>query len=513
MRAVILARVSTEDQREAGNSLPAQITRIEAYCKRNGFEVANQHSFDESAYKERRDQFDKILEKLNKSKNVMAVCFDKVDRFSRNVFDVRVATLYDMAINGKIELHFVSDGLVIHKDISAAEKFQFSVSLGLAKYYSDAISDNVKRAFEEKRRNGEWTGKAPLGYMNIKTDDEKSDIIPDPQTSHIIVEMFELYAAGKGSIRTLQDRAYDMGLRGRTGKKAGSSMIAHLLNNPFYHGVARLPSTGYEYPHRYQPLISKDLFDQCQARMKGWSKKRFKYAAKPFALRGLVRCSKCGCALSPDAKKGGKYVYYACTNARKDICNKKIHVREEELLEPISGIFEAFDAIPQSTIDGLIDALKKTHEAKTEFHNREISRLQTEYNTQQARQDKLMDLLLDGSITKADYDNKCKQIKERQHNINIELEEYTNADESYIISATMVLNLAKNALTLFESSKPEEKREILGYVLSNSVFDGEKLIPELKKPFDSIAESARQALAMKSKKRAFDPLCPIWLRD
>jgi hypothetical protein len=103
--------------------------------------------------------------------------------------------------------------------------------------------------------------------------------------------------------------------------------------------------------------------------------------------------------------------------------------------------------------------------------------------------------------------------EERQHNINIELEEYTNADESYIISATTVLNLAKNVLTLFESSKPEEKREILGYVLSNSVFDGEKLQLELKKPFDLIAESARQALAMKSKKRAFDTLCPIWLRD
>ena len=39
MKAVILARVSTEEQKDAGNSLPAQIERLQNYCKRKGFEV------------------------------------------------------------------------------------------------------------------------------------------------------------------------------------------------------------------------------------------------------------------------------------------------------------------------------------------------------------------------------------------------------------------------------------------------------------------------------------------
>ena len=38
MKAIILARVSTEEQKEAGNSLPAQITRIERYCEQQKFE-------------------------------------------------------------------------------------------------------------------------------------------------------------------------------------------------------------------------------------------------------------------------------------------------------------------------------------------------------------------------------------------------------------------------------------------------------------------------------------------
>jgi len=33
MKAIILARVLTEEQKEAGNFLPAQIERIKNYCK------------------------------------------------------------------------------------------------------------------------------------------------------------------------------------------------------------------------------------------------------------------------------------------------------------------------------------------------------------------------------------------------------------------------------------------------------------------------------------------------
>jgi DNA invertase Pin-like site-specific DNA recombinase len=61
MKAIILARVSTEEQREAGNSLPAQVKRLEDYCARKAFKIIKKYSFDESAYKNKRDEFDKIL--------------------------------------------------------------------------------------------------------------------------------------------------------------------------------------------------------------------------------------------------------------------------------------------------------------------------------------------------------------------------------------------------------------------------------------------------------------------
>ncbi|MGB4254061.1 MAG: recombinase family protein [Minisyncoccales bacterium] len=80
MKSIILARVSTEEQKEAGNSLPAQIERLKNYCKSKDFEIVKVFSFDESAYKTKRDDFDKAMDYLKSTKEKIAVCFDKVVR-------------------------------------------------------------------------------------------------------------------------------------------------------------------------------------------------------------------------------------------------------------------------------------------------------------------------------------------------------------------------------------------------------------------------------------------------
>ncbi|MDA1061196.1 MAG: recombinase family protein, partial [bacterium] len=120
MKAIVISRVSDPTQVEAGNSLPAQTRRIKDYLARKKFSIVKEFSFDESAYKDKRDEFDEIVDFIDSQKEVVIVGFDKVDRFSRNVFDQRVAYLYELAIAGKIELHFVSDGQVINSNISAS---------------------------------------------------------------------------------------------------------------------------------------------------------------------------------------------------------------------------------------------------------------------------------------------------------------------------------------------------------------------------------------------------------
>jgi len=55
----------------------------------------------------------------------------------------------------------------------------------------------------------------------------------------------------------------------------------------------------------------------------------------------------------------------------------------------------------------------------------------------------------------------------------------------------MVLNLAKNTQEIFKSSKVEEKRQLLNFLLQNCQLQGKKLLFELKPSFDAIVEASK----------------------
>ena len=493
MKAIILARVSTEEQREAGNSLPAQIARMENYCKRNSFEIAETYSFDESAYKVKRDEFDKILDFLKVKTEKIAVCFDKVDRLSRNVFDKRVSALYEKAVADEIELHFVSDGQIINSSMSAVEKFQFGMSLGLAKYYSDAISDNVKRVFELKRRNGELTGQAKLGYVITANENDKKDYIFDFNNCHLVKKLFELFSTGNYSITTIHNKITDLGLRGKNGTTVARSHIARTLQDTFYYGMAHSRKYGF-YPHKYSPLISKELFDKCQQVSKGRSVSRSKEVSKNFILKGIAHCNKCGCLYSPEMKRG-KFIYYSCTNA-KGTC-KRDYIPERVLLKPLYDVFEAFEGIPEKTQTRLVEKLRKLHEFEVEFHSKEINRIRAEYDNVQKRIQVLLDMRLDLSITKDDYDKKLQELKDRQYRMNLEMEEHTKADHDYHIHISTVINLSRRVKEIFESSEVNEKRALIRFLIQNPLVVEKKLVFELRKPFDTILQLAKHPTVLR----------------
>lgn len=103
MKSIYVARVSDPSQVDAGNSLPAQMARMEKYGQNKGFEILKKNSYDESAYKTKRDDFDNILDFILEQKEKVAVCFDKVDRLSRNIFDKRVSILYEKALKDQLK--------------------------------------------------------------------------------------------------------------------------------------------------------------------------------------------------------------------------------------------------------------------------------------------------------------------------------------------------------------------------------------------------------------------------
>src|SRR3989344_5023140 len=186
--------------------------------------------------------------------------------------------------------------------------------------------------------------------------------------------------------------------------------------------------------------------------------------------------------MSPETAKG-KFIYYSCTNAKKDLCDKKIYIPEKDLLKPIYEVLEAFSGIKQQTIDDIVAEMRKSSQNKIIYHTKALNSFTEEYKAVQIRIDRLMDLLLDQSITKDDYDKKLKELKEKRYEIGIQIEDHTRADENYYITAGNVLDIAKNAKDLFESSEIPQKRAILNYLLQNYTMDEKKPCITLRSPF------------------------------
>ena len=472
MKAIIIARVSTEEQRDAGNSLPAQVARLERYCQNKSFDILKICSFDESAYTNDRSEFDRIIDFILNQQEKIMVCCDKVDRLSRNVFDKRISILYERALCDQIELHFISDGQIINSQISAVEKFQFSISLGLAKYYSDAISDNVQRSFEQKIRKGEWLSKAPFGYKNIKKDDGKTDVIVDEYASVIAKKLFELYATGAFSMGLLCKK-----LKDEHQLKWPIGSMGKFLNNPFYHGVMIIK--GKEYPHRYPPIITQSIFDKVQTVKDVFKKKPFKYAGRPYCYRGLIRCAHCGLAITPEKHKG--IVYYHCTQYRGKHGAKWL--TEEEITRQLSVVFKNLQ-IPKDIVDQITETLNELHKHKIEFHNKEFDKLTKEQKKITNMIDNLYLDKLRGRITEKEYDKFYQSLRDQVTEIAGRLEQLQEAEDNYYITAKYVLEIVNRAYELFESSEVEEKRQLIKLLLSNLMMEGGNIVWEMQKPFD-----------------------------
>ncbi len=90
------------------------------------------------------------------------------------------------------------------------------------------------------------------------------------------------------------------------------------------------------------------------------------------------------------------------------------------------------------------------------------------------------------------WDLKLEEYKKRQREITSEMAAHVNADETCLITAKTVFDLAKRAKELFMSSKMGEKQQLLDLVFSNLKLDGKKLSATLREPLLSILAVSHQ---------------------
>lgn len=121
----------------------------------------------------------------------------------------------------------------------------------------------------EMPEKGEYFHTAPVGYLNQRTSRHQTTIVIDPVMGPIVRKLFYEYASGIYTLADLTRMAEELGFRTIRGNKAHKQTIISMLKNPFYCGFMRC----YDqlYPHNYEKLISKELFDKCQDLLLGRS--------------------------------------------------------------------------------------------------------------------------------------------------------------------------------------------------------------------------------------------------
>lgn len=484
MKAIILARVSTKEQQEEGQSIPAQVRRLTEYAAKKKLRVEHTFQIAESSTKDTRKQFEQIIMLIKKSREPVALVIDTVDRLQRSF---RETPLFDeLRKEGKLELHFLRENLIVNQHASSSQLLQWDMGVLFASSYVRQLSDNVKRSKEQSVKNGEWSSKAPFGYKNVDLPSGKKSIEIDPQNAPYVIKMFELYATGLHSFQTIANEMDKLGVKNAHGGKILPSRVEVTLKNPFYHGVMRIK--GEFHPHKYPLLITEELFYKAQQVMTSHNKAPVQYAGKAILLRGLIKCYHCGCTVSGDIKKG-KYVYYSCGNSKK-IC-KKIWVNEDKLLEVLLKNFDRIK-LTDNQIQEIITYLKQAYAHEQAFFKNSQEMLRKDFDHIQNRLSKLIDMHLDGSIDQESYRTKMDEYKKRQREITSEMQAHISGDETYLITVETVLGLAKRAREIFDSSNFDEKRQLLNFVYSNLKLDDGKLLVEMKEPFLSMANHSDQ---------------------
>jgi len=477
MKAIILARVSTNDQQD-GHSIDAQKVRLKQYCNKKSLEIIKEFTIIESSTQGKRKEFYEMLEFAKKQKEIIAIVADKIDRVQRRF---KESTILDELIKAeKIELHFNTENIIIGKDSKASDIMMWDFGIMGAKTYVLNLSDNVKRSLEYKKNHGEYGGRAPVGYLNFKNTEGKNDIKIDSDRAYLIKKIFNLYATGTTSCHQLAKKCKDWGLTNNfsNAKTLSHNVINNLLKNPFYYGMMQIK--GKLYPHKYEPLISKELFDKCQEVRIGYKKQNFRQVKNDFIFKGLIRCENSDRIVSCDLKKK-KYVYLICRD--KNNPEKKIFVKEEIILNQIKEVFRSIK-IPNELLENIKTHLQNSANAEREFHKNQINKFEKESCDIQKKLDVLLDLRISLSITQDIYDKKAKELKERQQEINAELSILHNADKEFGITLTSIISLASRAYEIFESSKIEQKHQLINFMFSNLRMNGEKLRFNLRKPFN-----------------------------
>lgn len=441
-------RVSTQKQGREGVSLQAQRDAVLRYATIHELQVVEWFEEQESAAKQGHPIFDRMVSQLKRGKATGFICH-KLDRTVRNIYDW--STLSKLVDSG-VQIHFAHESLDLE---SLSGKLSADIQAAIASHYSRNLRDEVRKGLVGRLKQGIYPFAAPVGYVNNGGGKAKTI---DPVTGPLVRKAFELYSTGEYGFHALRQELFRLGLRSSTGKVLVPDRLTHILNNPFYYGLIRIRRTGETYAGVHDPLVTKRLFDRCHDVLH--KKTRRRSLKHDHAFRKRLACSACGLNLIGETQKG--HVYYRCHSGR---C-KGVSVREDKVANLIRCELEAFKPLLQSS-DELKTRLSQRACNESVAIREHTKTLNLEAAGVAARLEKLLDLLVDGSIDNASYEKKRSGLITKQLEIGQRLRDLESTGIAYPDEAQMYLELMKSLETQIESAKPAQLIKMATPIASN----------------------------------------------
>ena len=354
--AGLYIRVSTEDQAREGFSLPEQEKRLRAMCEYKGYEIYKLYKDAGISAKtgNLRPAFEELLQDIRDKKcNTIVVL--KLDRLTRSVFD----------LEGIMRFLEENDAYLD----CANEEINTTNSSGkmVARLLTTVSQNEIERTSERTKfglagaiKEGHIPARAPLGYKHI---DKK--LVPDPLTKDIVIRIYNLYFEGKSyyNIATIFNEEQVLG---KTNWK--DTGILRIISNEVYRGdYVHGKRTNHPTLYRdvVEPLISKEMWDNCQVQKKKNQKNYMRTQTYIFLQK--LKCPKCGRILAGGAShkiKADKwYFYYRCENCKNNIhedkIENKIKVLLADILEYDNVVNEFFLPVLKSKVDNPKEQLEK----------------------------------------------------------------------------------------------------------------------------------------------------------
>ena len=332
--AGLYIRVSTEDQAREGFSLPEQEKRLRAMCEYKGYEIYKVYKDAGISAKtgNKRPAFEELLQDI-KDKKCNTIVVLKLDRLTRSVYDWE--NIIKFLEENNAYLDCANDDI---NTTNANGKMISRILMSVSQQEIERTSERTKVGLSGAIKAGHIPARASLGYKHVDRL-----LVPDPLTKDIIIRIFNLYFEGCTYVKIAKIYNEEK-ILGKTNWR--DTTILKIISNEIYKGdyvSGKRSGNSVYYENVVEPLVSKELWENCQVQKKKNSRNYMRTQTYLFLQK--LKCPKCGRILAGGAthkvKNDKWYFYYRCEDCKNNIKENKI---EEAIMHILNDVFE-YDSV------------------------------------------------------------------------------------------------------------------------------------------------------------------------